>query len=212
MPAKEASKGKKFTYSVHPGITMMVKWVAELKGKTGRSVEEWIRLIQKEGPKTEPERRDWLKEKYKLGTNSAWWLAARASGNTGEEDTPEGYLKAAAQYVKDQYAGGKADLKPLFEALMAEAFAIAGDVKACPCKTMVPLYRNHVFAEIKPAAKNRIDLGFALKDHPATKRLQDTGGFKKKDRITHKIAIMSLKDIDAEVKKFLKKAYNLDAK
>ena len=39
---------------------------------------------------------------------------------------------------------------------------MAEDVKACPCKTMVPLYREHVFAQIKPTTNSRIDLGFAL--------------------------------------------------
>ena len=40
-------------YGVHPGVAMMQKWVAELKGKTGRSFEEWMSLIAKEGPKDE---------------------------------------------------------------------------------------------------------------------------------------------------------------
>jgi len=32
---------------------MVQKWVAELKGKTGRSLEEWLALVKKEGPKDE---------------------------------------------------------------------------------------------------------------------------------------------------------------
>ncbi|MFS8086358.1 MAG: DUF4287 domain-containing protein [Acidobacteriota bacterium] len=32
-----------------------------MKQKTGRSLEEWLRFIKKEGPPTEQERRDWLK-------------------------------------------------------------------------------------------------------------------------------------------------------
>lgn len=74
-----------------------------------------------------------------------------------------------------------------------------------------PLYRNHVFAQIKPATKTRIDLGFALKDTPATGRLIDTGGFAKKDRITHRIPISSLADIDDEVRHWLEVAYQMDA-
>lgn len=38
-----------------------------------------------------------------------------------------------------------------------------------------------------------------------------TGGFKKKDRITQRIPIATLDEIDAEVKKWLKTAYDLDA-
>jgi len=42
------------------------------------------------------------------------------------------------------------------------------------------------------------------------KRLIDTGGFAKKDRITHRFEITSLKDIDDEVKRWLKVAYDRD--
>jgi hypothetical protein len=41
-------------------------------------------------------------------------------------------------------------------------------------------------------------------------RLIDTGGYAKKDRITHRTPISSAKDIDAEVKKWLKTAYEAD--
>src|SRR5438067_13282469 len=68
---------KKSIYGVHPGVAMTIKWIGELKQKTGRSLEEWIKYIKKEGPPTEAARRDWLKDQHKLGTNSAWWLAER---------------------------------------------------------------------------------------------------------------------------------------
>lgn len=80
-------------------------------------------------------------------------------------------------------------------------------MRICPCKTIVPFYRQHVFAEIHPAAKTRLDLGFALHDLKAEGRLIDTGGFAKKNRITHRIPITSLADIDAEVLHWLKYAY-----
>jgi hypothetical protein len=34
-------------YSVHPGVAMVQKWIEELPGKTGRSLEEWIALTKK---------------------------------------------------------------------------------------------------------------------------------------------------------------------
>src|SRR5215510_810421 len=68
-----ANPKTKSIYSVHPGVVMVQKWVETLPEKTGRSLEEWISLVKKSGPKTEKERREWLKDKHKLGTNSAWW-------------------------------------------------------------------------------------------------------------------------------------------
>ncbi len=207
MAKKSATKD---IYSVHPSIEMVQDWVKSLKDKTGRTLEQWVALIKKSGPKTTEARRDWLKKEYKLGTNSAWWLVDRAEGR-GEEDEPDGYLKAVPKWVDDMYAGGKAPLRPIHDELINVGRALGKDVKVCPCKTIVPFYRNHVIAQIKPSTKTRIDLGFALGDMKASGRLIDTGGFAKKDRITHRIAITSLKDIDAEVKRWLKTAYERDA-
>jgi len=189
---------------------MVQKWVAELPEKTGRSLDQWIRLVKKSGLPTEQARRDWLKTEHGLGTNSAWWIAERAEGKNTEDSDPDEYLKAAAGYVEAMFAGPRANLRPVYDQLLTLGLRVAKDVKACPCKTIVPLYRNHVFAQIKPATRTRIDMGFALKDMIPTGRLIDTGGFAKKDRITHRIPIGSLADIDDEVKHWLKYAYDLD--
>jgi hypothetical protein len=212
--AKAGTAKSSAIYDVHPGVAMVQKWVAELESKTGRSLEEWIALVKKERPKDEKSRRDWLKTKHKLGTNSAWWIAERAEGKGGEEDTPEAYLKTAVLYVEEQYAGAKERLRPIYEELLKLGKSLGIDVKVCPCKTMVPLYRQHVFGQIKPTTNARIDLGFALTHYKGKlpKRLIDTGGLAKKDRITHRIEITSPEQIDAEVKKWLKTAYDLDAK
>jgi hypothetical protein len=42
-------------------------------------------------------------------------------------------------------------------------------------------------------------------------RLINTGGYEKKDRITHRFEITSLRDIDDEVKRWLRIAYERDA-
>jgi len=210
--AKAATKtAKKSIYGVHPGVAMTMKWIAELKQKTGRTLEEWLALLKKEGPLTEPERREWLKETHGLGTNSAWWLAERSFGKGEEIGDPDEYLRAAEKYVDEMFSGKKAALRPIYDKLLQVGLKTGKEAKACPCQTIVPLYRNHVFAQIKPTTQTRIDLGFALGDMKTPKRLIDTGGFAKKDRITHRIEITSLKDIDEDVKHWLKVAYDRDA-
>lgn len=209
MP-KTATKTKSI-YGVHPGVLMTQKWIGELKQKTGRSLDEWIKLIRKEGPPTAEARRDWLRTQHKLGTNSAWWLAERSVGKGEESGDPDTYLQAAEKYVDEMFAGKKAHLRPIYDALLKLGLSMGKDTKACPCQTIVPLYRNHVFAQIKPTTQTRIDFGLALGDTKKTpKRLIDTDGFAKKDRITHRFEITSLKDIDDEVKRWLKTAYDRD--
>ncbi len=212
MPRTATASRKKSIYSVHPGILMTQKWVGELKQKTGRTLEEWLAHIKKAGPKSEEARREWLKKEYGLGTNTAWWLAERAEGKGEEAGDPDLYLKAAEGYVEEMFSGGKAGLRPIYDALLKLGLKTGKEAKACPCQTIVPLYRNHVFAQIKPTTQTRIDMGFALGDMKPTGRLIDTGGFAKKDRITHRIPITSLADIDDEVKHWLKVAYDRDEK
>ena len=189
---------------------MTQKWISELKEKTGRTLDEWLRHIKKVGPKTERERRDWLKSDYGLGTNTAWWLAERAEGKGESAGDPDLYLEEAAAYVEQMFSGRKAALRPIYDELLKLGLKTGKEAKACPCQTIVPLYRNHVFAQIKPTTNTRIDMGFALSDMKPKGRLIDTGGFAKKDRITHRIPITSLEEIDDEVKHWLKVAYDRD--
>jgi hypothetical protein len=209
MPASTV-KAKRHKYAVHPGVAMVEKWIESLRTKTTRSLDEWITLIQKQGPKDEAGRRDWLKQEFQLGTITARELAERSVGKGSDEDSPQVYLKAAEGYVGAMFGGAKVGLLPIYDALMDLAHGLGIDVKACPCKTIVPLYRHHVFAQIKPSTRTRIDFGLALRDTPAQGRLLDTGGFAKKDRISHRFEITAIDDIDAEVKRWLQKAYEMD--
>jgi hypothetical protein len=109
------------------------------------------------------------------------------------------------------YSGRKAVLRPLYDKLLALGLSMGKNAKACPCETMVPLYRRHVFAQIKPTTQTRIDMGFALGALKAEGRLVETGGFARKDRITHRIPVSVPTDIDNEVKRWLRVAYEADA-
>ena len=197
------------TYDVHPSLGMYQSSLAGLKQKTGRTLEEWVMLVQKRGPATEKDRRAWLKTEHGLGMNYAGWIAEHSVGK-GDDGNPETYLKQAEEFVENMYSGSKEPLRAIYDELLALGRSLGADVKVCPCKTIVPLYRKHVFAQIKPTTRTRIDLGLALEDTKVPKRFIDTGGLAKKDRITHRIEIKSLKDIDAEVKKWLKVAYEMD--
>lgn len=212
VPAKPVALSRG-GYSVHPSVSMMQKWIAELKPKTGRNLDEWISFVRTKGPTDVAARRVWLKDKHNLGTNSAWWIAERADPTSASlvDDDPKAYLAAAVRYVEEMYAGGKAGLKPLHDRLLEIARTLGKDVRICPCKTVVPIYRRHVIGQIFSASRTRIDFGLALRDTPASGRLIETGGWEKKDRITHRIPINSLAEIDSEVERWLRFAYELDA-
>lgn len=209
MPRKQPAAKSPSTYDVHPGVAMVAKWVASLPEKTGRSLEEWVSLLEEEGPKAEADRRAWLKSEHGFGTNHARWIAERATKGSSywEDGDPEVYLKAAAGYVDEMYAGPKAALRPLFDRLLELGRGLGPDVRVCPCKTIVPLYRENVFAQIKPTTRTRIDFGLSLRGVEPAGRLLSTGGEAKGDRITHRIAVQSPDDIDRELERWLRSAY-----
>jgi len=197
---------RKSIYSMHPSIAMEEASIANLPKKTGKSLEQWLALIKKSGPPTMKERREWLKSEHGMTTNYAWFVAERAEdkGSFADNYDPESYVEAI-------FDGPKGVFRPIYHAILDYGFKLGKDVKVCPCQTMIPFYRKHVFAQVKVPNRSRIDLGFALKDTPVKGHLIDTGGFAKKDRITHRIEIASLTDFDDEAKKWMTKAYEMDA-
>ncbi|NUO80031.1 DUF4287 domain-containing protein [candidate division KSB1 bacterium] len=202
---------EKSLYSVHPSVAYAQAIINNLSEKTGKSLDQWVRLLKKSGPQGEKERREWLKKEHQLGGTTASMIVARAAGQGAEDTDEHAYLKAAARYVEAMYTGPRAALRPLHDALLELGLSLADDVKICPCQTIVPFYRNHAFAQIKPTTRTRIDFGLALKGakKKPPKRLTDTGGLAKGDRITHCFAITTLGDIDEEVRQWLKIAYEL---
>jgi len=201
----ESTSQRTSRYGVHPAFAMQESTLANLKAKTGQSLDEWIKLLEESGPAPEKSRADWLKARHHLGTNVSAWIAERAAGRDPVAEYDPDALVAA------MYAGPKAALRPVYERLLTLGLELGNDVRACPATTIVPLYRHHVFAELKPTTRTRIDLGLALKDTPATGRLIGTGGLGKGDRVTHRIPVSSLDEIDEAVTRWLETAYDLDA-
>jgi hypothetical protein len=195
---------KNSVYTLHPGFAMEESGLAILRQRTGRTLDEWIRIVKKTGPATERERMAWLKQAHGITTNYALWIAKRADGAGSSADyDPDAMVEA-------QFAGKKAGLRPIYDRMLALAFELGADVRVSPCKTMVPFYRKHVFAQVKPTTATRVDIGFALKDLKPSGKLVSTGGFEKGDRISHRIPVTTVAEIDTEVRKWLKHAYKID--
>ena len=189
---------------------MGARMVAALAEKTGHSLEDWVALVVAEGPEGEKERVAWLKTEHGLGTNYAGVFAEAADGRGRERWDVEAYLAAAPGYIEAQYAGKKERLRPIFDRLLELGISLGGDVAVCPAKTMVPFYRKHVFAQIKASTQSRVDLGLALGEVPAERRLIDTGGAAKGDRITHRVPVSELTAIDDELEDLWRQAYERD--
>ena len=175
-----------------------------LPKRTGKTLEQWAKLVKSKAPRSTKERVDWLRSEHGLGGPTASVIVAAAEGR----DLAATYEDSDA-LVDTMYSGGKAALKPIHEAALKAARALGKDVTASARKTYVTLSRKRQFAVIQPTTRTRVDIGFALPRVKPTARLKKTttvGG----GRITHCIACSKAKDLDAEVKKWLKIAYEED--
>lgn len=88
----------------------MAAVTASMKERTGRTVEEWVALVEQSGPDPLDQKavRGWLKETHGVPQNSQWAIAFAAAEKAGwVQPTVEGY-------VDQQYAGARAALRPVF--------------------------------------------------------------------------------------------------
>ncbi len=189
-------------YGVHPSESHIQAIASNLEKKTGRSLEAWIELVKATGLGTEKDRMAWLKSEHGLGRDTAMVIALHVDGREPYD---------AEALVAAMYAGPKRDLLPIYERVLEMGLAVAKDVVAAPCSTYVPLMRKRQFVVIKPTTRTRIDVGFALPGLEPGGRLVAAKGLGS-DKITHRIGLESLADVDAEVERWLKAAYELDAK
>lgn len=111
-----------------------------------------------------------------------------------------------AEKIKVQYKG-KEHLWPIYEMLAAEIKCFGDDVTFGIRKTYIALQRGKQFGIIQPSTKMRVDVGLKLPDTAVTDRLQAAGHFGS-GQVTHKVAVTSLDEVDAELVDWLKMAYD----
>lgn len=200
-------------YRVHPAVPYARSILNRLTETTGRDLDGWLALLRSSPVATQDQKlqKAWLKTEHGFGGTTAMALVSYASGAEPEKFDDDTYLANAADYVEAMYAA-KPALRPIHEAVVEVALALGDDVGLSPARTIVPIYRQHVIGQIKPSTKKRLDLGLALKgcDEEIPERVQSTGGLEKGDRITHRIGLQSPTEVDDEVRRWLRVAYDLD--
>lgn len=172
--------------------------IENLKEKTGKSLEQWVKIAA-------------ASKKAKHGE-----IVAHLKG----EGLTHGYanlvahslLKSAASdadpddLVAAQYAGAKAALRPIYDALVAAMRKFGSDVELAPKKAYVSVRRAKQFAIVQPSTATRLDLGINLKGAAPQGRLEASGSFNA--MVSHRVRLESPGDVDKSVTGWLKQAYD----
>lgn len=174
--------------------------IRNLEEKSGKTLAQWVALVKGMGPKKHGEVVAALKATHGLGHGYANLVAHAAKGAVGDEAPP------ADDLVDAQYAGEKAALRPLYDALIAAAQKFGDDVEIAPKKTYVSLRRSKQFALLQPSTKTRLDVGLNLKGEPPSGRLEASGSFN--SMCTHRVRVESNADVDAALIGWMQAAYD----
>lgn len=163
---------------------------------TGKSLDQWAKIAQGAPADGKRAREKWLKDTYGIGINRAGAILARAFPDGLAWDDPDALLDHLWQ---DEGA----------RAIYAKVAAIAAsfdDVTVGPRKTFVSFSHKVQFAAIQPA-KGGARLGLAL-DPDVSPRLEPRRKSESwADRLKGVVVLSSVKDVDGEVKRLLKLAY-----
>ena len=177
---------------------MAASMIANMKEKTGKTLEQWIKIAAKSGEEKHGAIVKFLKTDHGMTHGFANLVAHKTlksdAGSAGETDL-----------VAAQYTGAKAELKPIYDALIKTISSFGKDVEIAPKKSYVSLRRNKQFALIQPSTKTRVDLGINLKDVDPTGALEKSGSFN--TMVSHRVRLEKPGDVDKNVKAWLKKAY-----
>ena len=183
-------------YTDDPQVQSMIDNMPE---KTGKSLEEWFTLLKQSGLEKHGEMMKLLKDEHAVthGFANTIVLIFRQQA--------EGGPASDADLVAAQYAGAKADLKPLYDHIVKTVQGFGGDVELAPKKAYVSLRRGKQFGLVQPSTKERMDIGVILRDVEPQGRLE--AGSNWNSMCTHRIQLHSPEDFDDEVVGYLKQAY-----
>lgn len=179
-----------------PALESMIR---NLEEKTGRNLEEWIKVV-----------RDCGEEKH----------GGQVKHLKSEHGLTHGYANMVAQIARDGLPGGnkgteaegslftakKAGLKPVYDAVRTALLALGPDIEVAPKKTYVSFRRKKQFAIVQPSTATRLDVGLNLKGEEFTDRLESAQGFNA--MCTHRVRLEALTDVDDELRQWLKEAYD----
>jgi len=168
--------------------------IGNMPEKTGKSLEEWKKVLGSKSFEKHSEAVKYLKTEYGVSHGFANTIVLLSKDR---DESPE-------DLVHNQYEG-KEELKKIYDALISLISTFGDDIKVTPKKGSVSIIRKRQFALIKPATKTRIDLGLKLPGKATGPRLGNSGPFG--TMCTHLVQLSDTGQVDAELETWLREAY-----
>jgi hypothetical protein len=153
---------------------MMAALSSSMHERTGRTVEEWVAAVRESGvdPLDQRAVRAWLKEVHGIPQNSQWAIADAAARDAG-------WVRPDADsYTDALYAGSKAHLRPIHDAVIVLAEGLGDDVSREGRGSYIPVIRKTQFVAVAPGPRDTVRVGLRFRGTvPQDERLSPAKGF-----------------------------------
>ena len=173
--------------------------IDNLHKNTGKTLEQWIALVNQENFEKHGQIVKYLKENHAFTHGFANLVALKAKASDA------GSVENKDDLVEKQYKG-KEHFKPVYNRLMAEIQSLGQDIEIAPKNAYVSVKRKKQFATLQPATRTRFEIGLNLKGEEPCGKLE--GITTPNAMCSHKINLSTEKDIDPEVIAWIKAAYD----
>ncbi len=177
--------------------------LANIEKKTGQSIAALTALATASGMKKHGEIRDFFKRELGLGHGDANALAHRALDTGALDAKPIACGDDAGAELDRLYAGPKAALRKLHEAVMAKVAAF-GEFEVAPKKTYLSLRRKKQFLMVGPATNTQLEVGLNLKGIEPEPPLM---AVKQPAMCSMKVRLSDTGEVDARLVGWMRKAF-----
>lgn len=172
--------------------------IRNIEARTGKTMDQLTSLVRGSGISKHGEIVSMLKTDLGLGHGDANVVAHLAKVAT------QRHQSATADPLDGLYAGPKAALRPIHEALLAH-LADFGAFESAPKQKYVSYRRKKQFVMIGPATNTRVELGLNVKELPPSPRLEK---LKAGQMCNYRVKLTDAAQVDSELVGWAKAAYD----
>lgn len=176
-------------------ITML----ENLKKNSGKTLEEWIKIVTEENLLKHGEILKFLKEQHSFTHGFANLVALKTL------KTDSGSAENKDELIEKQYVG-KEHLRPIYNRLINEIMQFGEEFEIAPKISYVSLRRKKQFAILQAATKSRFEIGLNIKGQKEEGILEVVKGTN--SMCSHKIKIESENEINDELINWIRIAFN----
>jgi predicted transport protein len=169
--------------------------IANIERSSGRTMAEWRTEAAARGLAKHGQIVAWLKTEHGMSHGNANRVALEVLKPV-EAPTGDAQIDAI-------YSGRNAGVRALHDRVVETVLAFGPDVELAPKKSYVSLRRNKQFGMVGPASGGRLEVCLNLPDAPIEGRMVQGGGM-----LARKVQIRAEEDFDAELKAWLREAYD----